>query len=52
MKAEYMTVYETSYAIVKSFFRKKMTFEEAEKEGKEYCKNNGFMYLKTEEVKS
>lgn len=43
-----MTIYETDYAIVKSYFRKKMTFEEAERLGKKYCKTRKYKYVGTE----
>ena len=52
MKNKYQTVYETSYGIVKSRFKKEMTFEEAEKIGKEYCEMYGYLYIETEEVMS
>jgi hypothetical protein len=47
MQTEYMTIYETDYAIVKSYFRKKMTFEVAEKLGKEYCETHNYKYIGT-----
>lgn len=51
MKNKYQTVYETSYGIVTAEFKEDMTYGDAEKKGKEYCKENNFKYLRTELVK-
>jgi hypothetical protein len=48
--SKYQTVYETPYGIVKSIFKKEMTFEEAKEIGKEYCEIYGYLYIETEEV--
>lgn len=50
MKNKYQTIYEASYGSVKAQFSKEMTFEEAEKLGKEYCLDNKVNYIKTESV--
>lgn len=50
MKAKYQTIYEASYGTVKAEFNEEMTLEEAEVLGKDYCQENDFKYIKTEEV--
>jgi hypothetical protein len=50
LKGRYQTIYEASYGIVKAKFKDEMTFEEAEKLGKEYCEENEFKYIDTEKV--
>jgi hypothetical protein len=47
LKAKYQTIYETSYGNVKADFKSPLTFEEAEKYGKEYCEKMGFKYIET-----
>jgi hypothetical protein len=51
VEGKYQTLYEVSYGIVNAEFKDEMTFEEAEKLGKEYCEKNGFKYMDTERVK-
>lgn len=45
---KFQTVYETSYGQVISIFKNEMSFSEAVDKGKEYCKTNGFKYIRTE----
>lgn len=49
MKGKYRTVYKASYGTVTAVFVEEMTFEEAEALGKEYCEENGYEYVSTEE---
>lgn len=46
----YKTVYEASYGTVESVFKEEMTLSEAVTLGQDYCKNNNFIYLSTEEA--
>jgi hypothetical protein len=50
LKAKYQTIYETSYGTVKADFKSPLTFEEAEKYGKDYCEKMGFKYIETVKV--
>lgn len=50
MKDKYQTVYKASYGEVKAQFKNKMTLKKAEEIGKEYCRDNNFIYVKTERV--
>jgi hypothetical protein len=47
MKDKYITLYKASYGVVQGRLKEEMTFEEAEKVGKEYCQQQGFEYVGT-----
>jgi hypothetical protein len=48
--AKYQTIYKTSYGTVKADFKNKMSFEEAEEYGKDYCEKMGFEYIETVKI--
>jgi hypothetical protein len=50
MTGRYKTVYETTYGTVNADFKEEMTFDEAEKLGKEYCEFIGFKYIGTKKI--
>ncbi|MEX3625389.1 hypothetical protein [Viridibacillus arvi] len=50
MKSKYQTVYETSYGTVIAVMKEKMTFEEAEQIGKDYCRTYNVKYIRTEKL--
>lgn len=52
MEGMYRTIYKTSYGEVKADFRFPHTLEAAEKIGRDYCKNIGAEYVRTEEVEN
>ncbi|MGY3186468.1 hypothetical protein [Lysinibacillus sp. TE18511] len=52
MKSKHQTVYETSYGTVNAVMKNKMTFEEAEQIGKDYCRSNNVKYIRTEKNKN
>ncbi|PLS18893.1 hypothetical protein CVD28_00390 [Bacillus sp. M6-12] len=47
MKNKYITLYKAPYGVVKGMLKDEMTFEEAEKLGKDYCQEKGFGYVGT-----